>query len=180
MALGATIYVFEIRLADADRNIYETLALRVARHPSESEEYLLTRVLAYCLEYTEGIAFSSGGLSSPDEPALSVRDLTGVLQSWIEIGAPEAARLHKASKAAPRVAVYAHKDIDLFLAKLQGERIHRVERMEIFAMDRGLLAALVAKLERRMQWDLSVAEKNLYITIGADTISGIVIQRTVN
>jgi len=174
MALGATVYVFDIRLADADRNIYETLSLRVARHPSESEEYLLTRVLAYCLEYTEGIAFSSGGLSNPDEPALSVRDLTGVLQSWIEIGAPEAARLHKASKAAPRVAVYAHKDVDLFLAKLQGERIHRSERMEIFAMDRDLLAALVTKLERRMQWDLSVAENNLYISIGDDTLSGIV------
>jgi len=180
MALGATVYVFDIRLADADRNVYETLALRVARHPSESEEYLLTRVLAYCLEYTEGIAFSSGGLSNPDEPALSVRDLTGVLQSWIEIGAPEAARLHKASKAAPRVAVYAHKDIDLFLAKLQGERIHRSERMEIFAMDRELLAALVAKLERRMQWDLSVAEKNLYITMGDNTFSGIIVQRTLS
>jgi hypothetical protein len=100
MALGATVYVFEIRLADADRNVYETLSLRVARHPSESEEYLLTRVLAYCLEFTEGIAFSSGGLSNPDEPALAIRDLTGALQSWIEIGAPEATRLHKASKAA--------------------------------------------------------------------------------
>src|SRR5215510_8366199 len=108
MALGATIYVFDIRLANSDRNVYETLSIRVARHPSESEEYLLTRVLAYCFEYTEGIAFSSGGLSNPDEPALAVRDLTGALKSWIEIGAPEAARLHKASKASPRVAVYVH------------------------------------------------------------------------
>jgi len=179
MALNATVYVFDIRLADADRNVYETLSLRVARHPSEAEEYLLTRVLAYCLEYTEGIAFSSGGLSNPDEPALSVRDLTGVLQSWIEIGAPEAARLHKASKAAPRVAVYAHKDIELLLAKLQGERIHRGERLEIVAMDRELLAALAGKLERRMQWDLSVTEKNLYITIGETTLSGVITPRTV-
>src|SRR5438128_1441845 len=115
MALGATI------------NVYETLSLRAARHPSESEEYLLTRVLAYCLEYGEGIAFSSGGLSNPDEPALAIRDLTGVLKSWIEVGSPEAARLHKASKAAPRVAVYAHKGIDLLLAKLRGERIHRAD-----------------------------------------------------
>jgi uncharacterized protein YaeQ len=179
MALGATVYVFEIRLADADRNVYETLSLRVARHPSESEEYLLTRVLAYCLEYTEGITFSSGGLSNPDEPALAIRDLTGALQSWIEIGAPEATRLHKASKAAPRVAVYAHKDIELLLAKLQGERIHRSERLEIFAMDRELLAALVTKLERRMLWDLSVTEKNLYVTIGDETLSGVITQRAV-
>jgi uncharacterized protein YaeQ len=179
MALGATVYVFDIRLADADRNVYETLSLRVARHPSEAEEYLLTRVLAYCLEFTEGISFSTGGLSNPDEPALAVRDLTGVLQSWIEIGAPEAARLHKAAKAAPRVAVYVHKDIDLLLAKLRGERIHRGEHIEIFAMDRELLAAMTGKLLRRMQWDLSVTERNLYITVGEETFSGLVVQRTI-
>jgi uncharacterized protein YaeQ len=176
MALGATIYVFDVRLADSDRNIYETLALRVARHPSESEEYLVARVLAYCLEFTEGIAFSSGGLSNADEPALVIRDLTGALQAWIEIGAPEAARLHKAAKAAQRVVVYAHKDSAALLAKLQGERIHRSEHIEIFALDRELVAALVTKLERRMQWDLSVAERHLYLTIGDATLTGAVKQ----
>jgi uncharacterized protein YaeQ len=171
MALGATIYVFDIRLADADRNVYETLSLRIARHPSESEEYLLTRVLAYCLEYTEGIAFSSGGLSSPEEPALAVRDLTGALKSWIEVGAPDAARLHKASKAAPRVAVYAHKDIDLLLAKLRGERVHRADTIEVYAMDRELLESLTAKLQRRMSFDVSIADRTLYVTLGEETFT---------
>jgi uncharacterized protein YaeQ len=179
MALGATVYVFDIRVADADRNIYETVSLRVARHPSESEEYLLTRVLAYCLEFTEGIAFSSGGLSNPDEPALAIRDLTGVLKSWIEIGAPEAARLHKASKASPRVAVYAHKDIDALLSKLQGERMHRAEAIELYAMDRELLGALAAKLQRRMAFDLSIAERTLYITWGDETLTGDVKQHRI-
>ena len=59
MAIGSTVHTFDIQLADVDRGVYETLALRVARHPSETDEYLLTRVLAYCLEYTEGIAFSA-------------------------------------------------------------------------------------------------------------------------
>jgi len=72
MALSATIYVFTVRLADADRGIYETLNLRLARHPSETAEYLLTRLLAYCLEYGEGIVFSKG-LSDPDEPAICIR-----------------------------------------------------------------------------------------------------------
>jgi uncharacterized protein YaeQ len=172
MALGATIYVFDIRLADADRNLYETLSFRVARHPSESEEYLLTRVLAYCLEFGEGLAFSSGGISSPDEPALAIRDLTGVLKSWIDIGSPEAARLHKASKATPRVAVYAHKDIDQLLARLQGEHIHRADAIELYAMDRELLTALAAKLQRRMTFDLSIAERTLYVTLGDETLTG--------
>ena len=102
MALASTIYTFDIELADTDRGVYETLALRVAQHPSETEEFLVTRVLAYCLEYTEGIEFSRG-LAEPDEPAIAIRDLTGAWRAWIEIGAPDAARLHKASKAAPRV-----------------------------------------------------------------------------
>src|SRR5436190_2858293 len=102
MPLTATIYNFEIELADSDRNVYESLALRVARHPSESEEYLVTRMLAYLMEYAEGIEFSRG-VSDPDEPTISVRDLTGRIVTWIDIGTPDAARLHKASKAAARV-----------------------------------------------------------------------------
>jgi len=173
MALSSTMYVFTVRLADADRGVYETLALRVAQHPSESPEYLITRVLAYCLEYTEGIAFCKG-LSDPEDPAIAVRDLTGALQSWIDIGLPEAARLHKAGKAARRVVVYAHRDVVPWLARLEGERIHRAEAVEIYAMDRELVAALVSRLERRMEFDLSVSERDLYVSLGDATLSGAV------
>jgi uncharacterized protein YaeQ len=176
MALSATIYVFTVRLADADRGVYETLTLRVARHPSETAEYLLTRLLAYLLEYAEGIAFSRG-LSDPDEPAIAVRDLTGALQTWIDIGAPEAARLHKASKAARRVAVYAHREVESWLERLEGEKIHRAEALEIHVMDRELLAALVARLERRMDFDLSVSDRTLYVALGDATLSGAVAVR---
>jgi uncharacterized protein YaeQ len=171
VALTATIYNFRIELADSDRQVYESLALRVARHPSETEEYLLTRVLAYALELTEGIEFSRG-LSEPDEPAIAVRDLTGALRSWIDIGTPDAGRLHKACKAAPRVVVYTHKDPAQLLGKLAGERIHRAEALEVYAIDRGLVSALVARLERRMAFDLAVNDRDLYLSIGADTLTG--------
>jgi uncharacterized protein YaeQ len=171
MAQSSTIYVFTVRLADADRGVYETLTLRLAQHPSESPEYLVTRLLAYCLEYGEGIAFSRG-LSDTEEPAITVRDLTGALQTWIEVGTPEAARLHKASKSARRVVIYAHRDVGPWIARLAGERIHRAEAIEIMAMDRALIAALVARLERRMDLDLSVSERNLYISLGEETLSG--------
>jgi uncharacterized protein YaeQ len=176
----ATIYNFDIDLADNDRGVYETLALRVARHPSESEDYLLTRVLAYALEYTDGIAFSPGGLSNPEEPAITIRDLTGALRAWIEIGTPDPDRLHRASKAAPRVAVYTHRDPTQFLARLAGERIHRAEAVEIWAMDRGFLSSLSARLERRMNFSLSVSERDLYLSLGADTLTGSVGRRTLN
>ncbi|HEY6644657.1 YaeQ family protein [Povalibacter sp.] len=172
--MSATIFVFDIQLADADRNVYETLSLRVARHPSETNEYLLTRVLAYCLEYTEGVAFSNGGLSDPDAPAITVRDLTGALKTWIEIGSPDAARLHKAGKAAQRVAVYPHRQVNLLLAKLAGERIHRAEALMIYAIDPQFVTALSERLSKRMQLDLSVSEGHLYATVGAETVSGTV------
>jgi uncharacterized protein YaeQ len=173
LALGATIYNFSIQLSDVDRGVYEALALKVARHPSESEEYLLTRVLAYCLEFAEGIGFSRG-ISAPEEPALAVRDLTGALKVWIDIGSPDAARLHKAAKAAPRVAVYTHKDPAQTQRQLAGERIHRSEALEIYAIDRELVAGLVRLLERRMKMELSITDRHLFLSIGDVTLSGAV------
>lgn len=172
MALTATIYNFEIDLADNDRSVYESLALRVARHPSESEEYLLTRVLAYALEFTPGIAFSAGGVSAPDEPTIAVRDLTGRLHAWIEIGNPDAGRLHKAAKAATRVAVYTHKDPEQLVARLSGERIHRAASIELWAMDRRLITQLAARLDRRMAFAMSVTEREIYLSLGTETLSG--------
>jgi uncharacterized protein YaeQ len=171
MALGATIHTFTIRLSHVDRGVYETLDLRLARHPSETAEYLITRLLAYCLEFTEGIAFSKG-LSDPDEPAIVVRDLTGALQQWIEIGAPEAARLHKAAKAASHVAVYPTRDVAPWLARLAGERMHRAEQIAVQVIDAALIAQLAARLERRMEFDLSVSEGVLYLSLGAETLTG--------
>jgi uncharacterized protein YaeQ len=173
MALGATMYVFEIELADSDRGVYESFELRAARHPSEAPDYLIARVLAYCLEYTEGISFSNG-LSTPDEPAIAVRDLTGAMQAWIDIGAPSPERLHRASKATPRVAVYTHKDVSQFLARLRGERIHRIEALEIYAFDRSLLTSLEDKLARRLAFSLTVMEKHLYLSVGQESITGVI------
>jgi uncharacterized protein YaeQ len=178
VALTSTIYNFDIELADVDRGVYETLALRVACHPSETAEYLLTRVLAYCLEFAEGISFGKG-LSEPDEPALTVRDLTGALVAWIEVGAPDARRLHKASRAAPRVAIYTHRDPAQVMRQLDGERIHRAEEIEMYALDRALLDSLAGRLERRMAFGLSVSHAHLYVTVGGETLSGAVERHTI-
>ena len=171
MALGATIYHFAIQLSNVDRGVYQSLALKVARHPSEAADHLVARVLAYCLELTEGLSFSRG-LSEPDEPALAVRDLTGELRAWIDVGAPDAARLHKAAKAAPRVAVYTHKAPAVLLRSLEGERIHRAEAIELYAFDRDVIAGLAARLERRMAFDLSVTDAHLFVSMEGATFSG--------
>lgn len=173
MALTATIYNFDVELANVDRGVYETFALKVAQHPSETNEYLLTRVLAYCLEYAEGIAFSRG-LADPGEPPITVRDLTGALQAWIEIGAPDADRLHKASKASPRVAVYTHKDPALLKRALAGQRIHKSDALELYAVDRTLLGELVELIDRRVKLAVSMSEGQLYVTMNGATVGGTV------
>ncbi len=176
MALQATVYNFDIELVDHDRSVYESLALRVARHPSESEEYLVTRVLAYVLEFTEGIAFSAGGLSDTEEPAIVVRDLTGVMQTWIDVGTPSAERLHKASKIARRVAVYTHKGPQQFLHRLEGERIHRGDSLELYAIDRELIAALVARLDRRLALSVSITDRELFVSLADENLTGAVVR----
>jgi uncharacterized protein YaeQ len=178
VALSSTIYNFDIDLADADRSVYESLAVRAALHPSESPEHLFARVLAYSIEYRQGIEFSRG-LCDPDDPAIAIRDLTGRLTDWIDIGWPDAARIHKASKLSPRVAVYAHKAVGQWLRTLEGERIHHAEQVEIYGLDPALVALLAARLERRMAFSLSIHERELYVSIGADTVTGQVVRHAI-
>ena len=170
MAQTATLYQFDIQLSDVDRGCYETLDLRVARHPSESAEYMVTRVLAYCLEYTEGIAFTDG-VSASDEPAVLVRDLTGRIVTWIEVGLPSAERLHRGARLAERVAVYTHRDLRQLVAQLEGQRIHRAAEIAIVAFDRAAIEAGAAAIERRSALTLSVMDQQLYLELGALSLS---------
>ncbi|HBL26526.1 MAG TPA: hypothetical protein DD490_06805 [Acidobacteria bacterium] len=172
MALTATIYNFDIALSDADRGVYETLAVRAALHPSESLEYLASRVLAYCLEYEEGIAFSAGGISDGDLPPLQVPAPGGGIKTWIEVGLPDPDRLHRAAKSAGRVVVYTHRDPATILRQAAGRRIHRAGEIEIYALDRRLIADLVPLLDRRTRCELSVTGRHLYLTIGSHSLEG--------
>lgn len=171
MALSSTVFTFEIDLADSDRGVYETLALRVARHPSESDEFLVARVLAYCLEYREGIEFSRG-LSDADEPPVSIRDPTGAIRTWIDVGTPSADRLHRASKVAADVVVYVHKEPTQWLSGLASVRIHRADALRILALDRAFVARLAALLDRRVSYALSVAEGEVFVSFANETVTG--------
>ena len=165
MALTATIYRVSVELADIDRGVYETLDLRLARHPSETLDYMATRLLAYCLEYTEGIALTDG-VSSGDEPAIVVRDLTGKLTAWIEIGLPSWERLHRGHKLAGRAAVYTHRGITQVLGELNGHGIHRAGDIPVVELDRAFVTALAESLDRRSTMSLSVTEGQLYVDVG--------------
>ncbi len=173
MALTATMRRFEIALADSDRELYETLELRVAQHPSESERYLVARVLARALEHVEGVDFTRG-LAADDEPALWQRDLRGDLRAWIEVGLPAVERLHRAAKASPRVAVYGWRNLVALLAELRERNVHKVEQIELYALAPEFLDAVAATLDRTNRWDLAVTGGALYLGAGGQQLEGAV------
>jgi uncharacterized protein YaeQ len=170
MALTATIHTFAIELADVDRAVYEKLDLRVARQPSETAEYMLSRVLAYCLEYTEGISFTEG-VAAGDEPAVLVRDLTGRITTWIEVGAPDAARIHRAAKLAGRVAVYTHRAIRVVLEQLSAKAIHRADEIPVYTFESGFIEQVSAMIARRNVLALTITERQLYLDIDGRTLT---------
>jgi uncharacterized protein YaeQ len=170
MAISATIYHLQIELSDVDRGVYESLDLRLARHPSETMRYLLTRVIAYCLCHQEGIAFSKG-LSTTDEPAVWVRDMQGNLRVWIEVGTPTAERMHKASKASPRLVVFTHHDPELLKKAARAKPIHKAEAVEVYQLDGPFLDMLDAATDRNARWTLVHTDGILYVTSGEQSVS---------
>lgn len=173
MAAGAQIHTFQVQLADVDRGIYDEFALRAARHPSETAAYMLTRVLAYCLEFEEGIAFSEG-ISAADEPAVLVRDATGRVTAWIEVGAPDAERLHFGSKLADRTTIYTHRDPAKLLPQWAGKKIHRAEAITLHSFDPGFIDEAASVLDRRNTMSVSVTEHQLYLELNGRTLSSAV------
>ena len=169
MALSATVYHFEIELSDVDRSVYEALDLRLARHPSESVRYLLTRTLAYCLSYERGIAFSKGGLSSSDDPPVAVWDDTGALQAWIDVGAPSAKRLHKATKSAERVSLFSPVALPLLVAEAASSPVHRLAEIEVWPLDAELIDTVANKLDRKQSFGLTRSDGTLYLALGNET-----------
>jgi uncharacterized protein YaeQ len=176
MAAGATIHTFDVQLADVDRGVYEELSLRVARHPSETDVYMTTRVLAYCLEYAEGIAFGEG-ISTADEPALQIRDLTGKVLVWIEVGAPDAARLHVGSMKADRTVVYTHRDPVKVAAQWTGKRIHRAEAIALYSFDAGFLDDAARAIARRNTMSVSITERRVYLDLNGTSLESDVHER---
>jgi uncharacterized protein YaeQ len=174
MALGATVHRLNITLSDVDRGVYESLDLRMARHPSESARYFWLRTLAYCLSYEEGIAFSKGGLSDSDEPPVSIVDPTGILLAWIDVGSPSADRLHRASKAARRVALFSATERDLLEREVASRKIHALEEIAVYLLAPAFLDALEPHLEKHLTLELVRNTGTLYVTVPKGLIEGVI------
>ena len=178
VAQTATIYNLSIDLADIDRGVYEKLNIRVARQPSETIEYMLMRVFAYCFEYADGIVMTEG-VAAGDEPAIMIRDLTGRITAWIEVGMPDADRLHRGSKLAGRAAVYTHRDVRKVLAGFSSANIHRAAEIPVYAFDRSFVDEIAGLLDRRSSLSFSITERQLYLEIAGRTFTTTIVEHRV-
>lgn len=133
MAAATTLYRIAVELSDLDRNVYESLDLRLAQHPSEPLDRVVARLLAYVLVYEEGLEFGRG-LSDADEATLWTHDLTGRLLHWIDVGMPSVERIHLATKKAEKVTIVCHKDPELLKKELSMRKGHRGENLTLIAV----------------------------------------------
>jgi uncharacterized protein YaeQ len=176
MALPSKLFRFKIELSDLEKSSYLSLDFRAAQHPSESLAYLLTRVFAYALSYEDGIEFSALGLADPDSPCLKVAGPMGDIKIWVEIGNPSARKVHKASKASPKLKIYTYKDPQVLLNELQSEQIHRRNEIEIFSLSPKFLQNVEQKLKKENRWTLIVMDETMMLN-GDDIIEECEIKR---
>jgi len=168
MALSSTMFRFNLDVSDVERGVYAQDELRVAQHPSESSAYLLTRVIAYALEYDADLVMGRG-IAFPDEPTLAKMCPTGRVLRWIEVGVPSADRLHRVAKSSDDVVLYAHKSLQPLLNEVRNRPVHRSEHLVVVTFSSQFLAGLVPLLSRQCALSVLRNEGVLYVSIGGET-----------
>jgi len=170
MALKATIYKADLQIADMDRHYYADHALTIARHPSENDERMMVRVLMYALYAQEGIAYTKG-LFDIDEPEVWVKDLTGAIKLWIEIGQPDDARLRKACGRSDQVVVACFSSSCEIWWKGIASKLTRLHNLTVLQLSAHTSQALAALAERSMQLQCLVQDGEIWISTAATRIA---------
>jgi uncharacterized protein YaeQ len=169
MALPSTIYRASIELSDLDRQVYQQLQVTVAKHPSETEQRMLARLLAYALCYEEELAFTKG-VGSGDEPDLWAKGPDGRVRLWVEVGLPDPERLAKSCRHVERAALFAFgTGMTRWLPQHQ-QKLGQIQNLTVIGIDNDFLAKLAEKLERSINWSLTVTEGALYLTVAGESI----------
>ena len=162
MALQATPYKVELNLTDLDRGIYENLRFTVARHPSETEERLAVRLIAYALWYDPQLSFGRG-LSDVDEPALWEKSLDDRVLHWIEVGQPDAERMIWCSRRAERFSLVAYGSLRVWQSRVL-DTVRGLKTLNVVAIDQPALENLARNLPRSLSWSLMISDGELFVT----------------
>jgi uncharacterized protein YaeQ len=179
MASGSTLFRVNVEVSNVDAGVYETLELRVAQHPSEDLSRLVTRILAQCLAHEEGLC-AGRGLCEADDPALFVKDAVGNVVHWIDVGCPGPERLHRASKATPRVTVVCQKERDGLVRVREKRPIHNVDKIAVWLIAPELVEALAKSMERSNNWTLVRTGEDLMVTVNGKMLLGAFVETTLS
>lgn len=162
MALPSTTYKIELNLTDMDRSVYENLRFTVARHPSETEERLAARLIAYALFYHEQLAFGRG-LSDVDEPALWEKSLDDRVLHWIEVGQPDAERITWCSRRTEKFSLVAYGNLRVWQNKVL-DSVRSLKNINVVGVNQEALENLARDLPRSVSWSVMISDGHLYVT----------------
>jgi len=162
MALQATPYKIEMNLTDLDRGAYENLRFTVARHPSETEERLAVRLIAYGLFYSEQLSFGRG-LSDVDEPALWEKSLDDRVLHWIEVGQPDADRITWCSRRTEKFTLVAYGNLRVWQTRVL-DGVRSLKNINVVGVDQAALENLARDLPRSLTWSLMISDGSLFVT----------------
>lgn len=170
MALRATIFKLELHVADMQRGYYGSHTLTLARHPSETDERMMLRVLAFALFADEGLAFTRG-LSMAEEPALWQKDLTGAIQNWIELGHPDDRRMLQASGKSDRVVVfcYAGQASQVWWQAVQAS-VDRAQNLSVLAVSPAAVQAMARFVARSMTLHVTIEDGTALLSSANDSV----------
>ena len=169
MALKATIFKADLQIADMDRHYYQDHTLTIARHPSETDERMMMRVLAFIIHANEALAFGKG-LSVDDEPDLWQKDLTGAIALWIDVGQPDEKRILKACGRSAQVVIYSYSSNSNIWWNQIGNRVERAKNLTVINVVPTISLALAAFAQRSMQLQCTVQDSQIWITSNNETV----------
>ena len=170
MALKSTIFKADVSIADIDRGYYRDHALRIARHPSETSERMMVRLLAFALHADDALEFGRG-ISTEDEPDLWRRDLTGAIEQWIDVGLPDEREVRKACGRAREVHVYAYggRAVDLWWQGVR-DKLERQDRLAVSEVPIEASRALAQLAGRTMRLQVTIQEGHIFVSDGATSV----------
>lgn len=173
MALPSKVYKASIHLSDVDRGVYETLQATVAQHPSETEERLVARLLAYTIFHETDLAFTKG-ISATDEPDLWVKGADGRVRLWVEVGLPESDRIIKASRHSERVALLECGKAATSWDQQHFPKLEKLTNLTVISIDPLFINKLTTLLERSINWSITITEGTFYLTVNDETLEAVI------
>jgi uncharacterized protein YaeQ len=169
MALKSTIFKADLQVADMDRHYYGAHALTIARHPSETDERMMMRILAFALHADEALVFGKG-LSADDEPDLWLKDLTGAIDLWIEVGQPDEKRIMKACGRANRVVIYSYSSMSNIWWNQIANKVDRAKNLSVFNLPSATSQLLEKLAQRSMEIQCTIQDAQAWINGGGESI----------